>query len=82
MDFSPKIDQNGLPGVQMEVKMESKWVPKVPSETPWTPLGHLGDLVGSFGELLGRSVELLGSSLGVLGASWGGLGDYFESIFG
>ena len=76
------MSQNELPDVQMEVKMESKWVPKVPSETPWTPLGHLGDHVGSFGELLGRSVELLGSSLGALGGSLGALGSDFGSILG
>ena len=74
MDFRPKIYHNGLPGVQMEVNMESKWVPKVPSETPWTPLGRFGDHVGSFGELLGRSGVSLGALKGdfgiILGAFW------------
>ena len=76
------MSQNELPDVQMEVNIESIWVPKVPSETPWTPLGRFGDHVGSFVGLLGPSVELLGNSLGALGGSLGGLGSDVGSIFG
>ncbi len=57
MEVSAKMSQNELPDVQMEVNIKSKWVPKVPSETPWTPLGRFRDHVGSFRELLGRPGE-------------------------
>ena len=48
------------------------------SETPWTPLGHLGGHVGSFG---GFWVALW-SSLGALWELWGGLWELFGAILG
>ena len=71
------LGQNGLRDLHFEVKMEPKWVPKVSSGTPWTPLGRFGDHVGSFG---GFWVALW-SSWGALGSSSGRFWEHFGSIF-